>query len=122
MVTTPYRLLILTKDPYTGHDIDLDEPGWATKNASLMREPATWYLVREADRSIPLSIVVHPGEQPYYTARVFASTTNPEQIRAYGIGKKRLDGHVDRLWILPNGQICGGDDVDYFAEQLLKEG
>ena len=42
------------------------------------------------------------------------------EVRAYGIGKKRLDGHVDRLWVLPTGVICAGDDVNVLGEALAQ--
>ena len=99
--------------------IDLDEPGWATTYSIWTRQPGQWHLVRKEDDGVAFSIVVHPGEQPYYTSRVFGSTTADHQTRAYGIGKKLNDGTVMRLWILENGQICGGDDVDVFGIAAL---
>jgi hypothetical protein len=41
---------------------------------------------------------------------------------AYGIGKKRLDGHVDRIWVLPNGVICTGDDVEPLVLAFIRAG
>ena len=43
------------------------------------------------------------------------------RVSAYGIGKKRRDGHVDRLWIFTTGQICAGDDVDIFGRAFLAQ-
>jgi hypothetical protein len=58
--------------------------------------------------------VVHEGEQPYYTARHigFATDNGSSEITAYGLGKKLLDDTVMRIWLLPDGTICGGDDLD----------
>lgn len=100
--------------------IDLDEPGWIAKNSELMRAQGTWHLFRK-DHTPVFSLVVWEGEQPYYTARHIGTLGREirSELIAYGIGKKRLDGHVDRLWVLPNGQICTGDDVDPLARSLL---
>lgn len=93
--------------------IDLDEPGWATKHAALMREPGAWLLNHKSGHQTVAIVLVHEGEQPYYTARhVGIAFGGSGEMIAYGIGKKRLDGHVDRIWVLPNGVICAGDDVE----------
>lgn len=117
----PYYLLCVSKTLMAGlyQRIDLDEPQWATKYSEWMREPGEWHLIRKEDDGVALSIVVFDGEQPYYTSRVFGTTTSPNTIRAYGIGKKQRDDTVMRLWILENGQICGGDDVDTFGPGAL---
>ncbi len=121
----PYYLLCVDSnfgfntggDPY--QKIDLDEPQWATTHAVWMRNPGQWHLIRKDDDGVALSMIVHPEEQPYYTARVFGSTTSPKKVRAYGIGKKQRDNTMMRLWILENGQVCGGDDVDTFGIEAL---
>lgn len=121
----PYYLLCVDADfgfatggtPY--QKIDLDEPGWATTYELWMRNPGQWHLIRKDDDGVALSIVVHPGDQPYYTARVFGATNSSTLIRAYGIGKKQVNNSMVRLWILENGQICGGDDVDVFGPEAL---
>jgi len=131
----PYILIVIASDPTM---IDLDEPGWASRYSDLMRAPGRWILGRKANSSPVLTLTVSPGEQPYYTSRVVGTVNFPppdainltqdqalvikqrSEIRAYGIGKKRLDGHVDRLWILPNGVVCAGDDVDVIGAELVR--
>ena len=120
----PYYLLCinsgLSPEDKSYQKIDLDEPGWATTYAEFMRpKSGDWHLVRKDDQGVALSMVVFEGEQPYYTSRVFGNTTSPTLIRAYGIGKKLHDDTVMRLWILENGQICGGDDVDTFGPRAI---
>ena len=105
--------------------VDLDEPGWMWEREGLMRETGEWVLVAKNDANaalgtMVLSIRVLDGEQPYYTKRHFGSLLAGGEIVVYGIGKKRLDGHVDRMWILPNGVICAGDDVDIIAPNILR--
>lgn len=118
-MVNPYQLLLITDQTPTW--IDLDEYEWMKTYADLMRKPGQWHLVHRETQVVALSIWVHPGEQPYYTMRGFGSNKTASQMRAYGIGKKRTDGHVDRLWILENGQVCAGDDVNEFAPEALKE-
>jgi hypothetical protein len=131
----PYVLIIMASEPVL---IDLDEPGWVSRYSHLMRKPGQWILGRKAGSTPVLTMIVSDGEQPYYTARIIGLANLPppdsmglsqeqaidlkrqSEIRAYGIGKKRLDGHVDRLWILPNGVICAGDDVDVIGSGLAR--
>lgn len=111
--------------------IDLDERGWSSKHAGLMREVGTWYLVRKDTQQIPIAIRVNEGEQPYYTAKhVGIASTVPDEdgalpateTIAYGLGKKRVDGHVDRLWCFMNGLVVAGDDVESFGIESIKRG
>ena len=118
----PYYLLCVAKFAIAAkayQPIDLDESGWATTYAEWMRTEGEWHLVRKADDGVALSLMIHTGEQPYYTSRVFGSTTSPNLVRAYGIGKKQNDSSMVRLWILENGLVCGGDDVDSFGPAAL---
>ena len=127
----PYFLVINTDDPPGNWIIDLDEYAWMSQEPGLMRAPGEWVLIAKRDvNSHPLipgmsqpiiAIRVAPGEQPYYTKRwVGIAYPAGGQLPLYGIGKKRLDGHVDRLWILPNGIIVPGDDGDVIATRMLK--
>lgn len=102
--------------------IDLDKPGWSTEYAEWLRTPARWFLVRKSDMQAVLWMRVQEGEQPYYTCRHtgFATTGSGTETKSYGIGKKRLDGHTDRLWVLANGAVTVGDDVDEFALDMLR--
>jgi hypothetical protein len=115
---TPVYLVIALEAG--GVEIDLDEQGWATAFASYMRVPGLWVLFSKLTKMPLLMMNVHPDEQPYYTARHFGSTGAVGEVIAYGIGKKRTDGHVDRMWLLPNGVVCPGDDVDPIAMRMLR--
>jgi len=118
----PYYLIIISNGPEDIHHVDLDEPGWIETLGPLMRAPGFWYLVRKADAARPLVLVVHPGEQPYYTARHFGvvGSGGSNEITVYGIGKKKVDGSMVRLWTFLDGPICGGDDIDDLAIAAIK--
>lgn len=114
----------------TSHVIDLDEGGWIEKNRHLMRVPGVWLLCSKAasekiGQLMPvLMMQVEDGDQPYFTMKhvgimSFGSRKGPESV-SYGIGKKRYDGEMVRLWLLPNGSICGGEDVYWLADRMNK--
>jgi len=123
---TPYFLVINTMDPKQTNIVDLDEAGWMWERDGLMRATGEWVLVAKRDISSMqgtpiIAIRVLDGEQPYYTKRhIGMMMGGAGELMVYGIGKKRVDGHVDRLWILPNGIICAGDDVDIIGVNILK--
>lgn len=126
--------------------IDLDEPGWAKSHEEWMRVPGIWQLLDKSGQ-VRLQVVVFPGEQPYYTARHvgIAGSGGSNEITAYGIGKKvpaiyefleendargdplppvrhlvKAGDHV-RLWLLPDGSVCGGDtDLDQIGISMVK--
>lgn len=114
----PLYLALIYEDEIV--NIDLDEPGWMTTHADNMRRPGTWVLRHKSGVDLMAMIVIE-GEQPYYTARHVGVVGNAgsNEVTAYGIGKKRLDGHVDRLWLLPNGVVCAGDDVSVLGVRLV---
>ena len=120
----PYYLLINTSD--RGFvEIDLGEHGWLTKYAEWFRLVANWHLVEKVTGMIKLILAVHEGEQPYYVARHvgMASSFASREMIAYGIGKKRkIDDQwvTERLWMMPDGTVCGGDDVDFLGIEYLK--
>lgn len=121
----PYWLLIVATDGRIAQ-IDLDERGWLTTYAEFMRLPGNWHLVRKEDNVIVLCLTVRDGEQPYYVAR-HVGTTNVEsgvsnETINYGIGKKRLDGQVDRAWVLANGTVFVGEEIEDFSLDLLRQG
>jgi hypothetical protein len=122
--TNPFYLIIVLPDQNVG--IDLDEAGWATAYAAYMRAaPAQWVLVDKAEHRQRLAVIVKPGDQPYYTARhvgIAVGLGGGSQLTAYGIGAKRVDGCVERLWYLPDGCVCTGDDVDDIGIVMLKGG
>lgn len=103
--------------------IDLDEQGWLTTYSSYLRVPSTWFLVAKGSPMAALVMPVHEGEQPYYTAHTvgLAGSSGSNDIKTYGIGKKLLDGQVQRLWVLPGGAVCGGDDVDELGVQIVRQ-
>lgn len=102
--------------------IDLDEPGWLAVHGHIFREEGELYLVRKDRQEIVFSVRLWPGEQGYYVARHIGNVMAGVETIAYGIGKKRVDGNEDNLWVLPWGQICVGKDVEYFALKGLREG
>jgi hypothetical protein len=122
----PYYLMIVLAAGRHA-EIDLDQSGWMEWFKEYLRAPGQWYLVRKTDRLIMATMLVYEGEQPYYVAKHvgFTSVSNAgpkgETIN-YGIGKKRLDGHVDRIWIMANGCVTLGDDVEQISLTLLKQG
>lgn len=119
----PYNLMIVL-DSGRIAEIDLDKQKWMEWYSEFLRAPGTWYLVRKADKVIVTMMLVKDGEQPYYVARhvgFLNSNANTETIN-YGIGKKRLDGHVDRIWVMSNGCMVMGDDGEAIALDLLKSG
>jgi hypothetical protein len=116
----PFFLVITT--PGVGQTvIDLDQPGWVSKNAELMRLAGAWMLNHKKTGTTATVILVDDGEQPYYTARhIGVAFGGAGEIVAYGIGKKRRDGHVDRLWVFENGIVCAGDDVENLALAFVR--
>lgn len=124
-------VLIIVKDVDEAVIIDLGEPKWLDKYADWMRVKSRWFLARKPrftdDRPDgPLMPVlwlnVEDGDQPYYTARHtgIAGVDTQNEVVSYGIGAKRANGAVDRMWVLPNGLICVGEDVDTLALHLVK--
>lgn len=110
-------------DGSEGLQIDLDESGWATTHASWMRRSGVvWFLMRKADNTARMAVWVHPGDQPYYTARHVGITGSGggNEITAYGIGKKRPDGSTHRLWVMPNGIVCTAEDVDDLGLKFVR--
>jgi hypothetical protein len=69
-----------------------------------------------------LIVNIDPGDTPYYAARHVGVTgsAGSNEIIAYGIGKTAIDGTMTKLWILPTGVVCGGDDVDTLGVRLIK--
>jgi hypothetical protein len=117
----PYTLAIVLPNSEI-IEIDVEEYQWATKYAHLMRVRSRWYLIRKSDGQPVLGVDVMDGDQPYYAAEhiVRAQGRNAgAHIVCYGIGAKRADGHTDRMWVLPNGIICSGNDVYSLGDAIL---
>lgn len=117
---TPFFLMIeLDPKPPEGNiGIDLDTP-WHSLHADKMRLPGTWWLVHKQTRRPMMAVVVHDGDQPYFTRHHVGNLMAGRELVAFGMGKKCADGTMVRNWILPNGVICGGDDVDILASRML---
>ena len=115
----PFYLVISMPDQNVA--IDLDQPGWVAENSKFFREPGMWFLVHKITNAQILGIIVRDGDQPYYTARHIGvmGSAGSNQVTAYGIGKKRPDGFVERLWLMPNGTVYSGDDVDDIGVRLV---
>ena len=116
----PYYLLIFCREDVLM--VDLGVTGWIAELGDVMRSPGHWYLIPKAGRLPTLAIIVHEGEQPYYVARHIGvvGSGGGNELTVYGIGKKKKDGNVERLWALPNGHVCAGDDVDEFGRAALE--
>jgi len=99
--------------------IDLDEAGWMTTHAEWMRKPGTWLLYHKETAKPLFCVVVEEGDQPYFTKRHVGNLMAGSEVVAFGIGKKGRDGTMTRLWLLPNGLACGGDDVDIIGARML---
>ena len=117
----PFFLAIFPNDGPRAF-VDLDERGWATKYAEYLRTPGHWFLFKKGQDTPVFAMLVHEGEQPYYTRRVvgIAGSGGSNDVAFYGIGKKRLDGHVDRVWYAPDGAVCMGDDVADLGVEYVK--
>ena len=121
----PFFLLI-TRPNGESVEIDLEENQWMKTYAEWMRGASRWYLTTKPTPQVPahvwLAVNVRDGDQPYYTARHIVRIKGRNagaQITAYGIGAKRIEGHTDRLWIMPNGIVCGGEDADAFGDAVI---
>jgi hypothetical protein len=99
--------------------IDLDEGGWIARHAEVMRIPSTWWLHLKQTGMPLFCLVVEEGDQPYFTKNHVGNLMAGSEIVSIGIGKKGKDGTMTRLWILPNGVVCGGDDVDIISSRML---
>ena len=120
-MSVPYDLMLIDDEQHVLF-IDVEEYQWATTHADWMRRSG-WWLLRHKDTSaIILTVRVNDGDQPYYTARHvgIAGSGGSNEIIAYGIGKKAHDGTMLRLWVMPDGVVVGGDDVDQLGILQVK--
>lgn len=117
----PFFLIIEPEHPTPegniGIDLDLQE--WAKQYADFMRIPGVWWLYFKETMTPVMVLVVHEGEQPYFTKHHVGNVTTFAEITTYGLGKKLQDGSVQRTWLLPNGCVCGGDDVDEIGARIV---
>lgn len=114
----PYALVV--SSPTGSLWIDVETPGWVKTNRQLLRKPGRWSLVEKATGRPVLTVLVSEGDQPYYTARHVGAigAGGSRELVAYGLGKKTPEGTV-RLWLLPNGMVCAGDDLEPLAVWML---
>ena len=103
----PFFLIIeLRVKPDTGHvGIDLDFPGWAKGNKAILREPGIWWLMSKVTGTPVMALTVDDGDQPYFTRHHVGNVHTGAELVAYGMGKKRPGGVVERVWLLPNGAV-----------------
>lgn len=122
----PYFLMFVYDGGEEIEVVDLDRDQWMVDQGWIFRKAGELHLVRKADNVVVLSVNTTEGEQSYYVGRHvgIAGGVNPShnEVVAFGIGKKRVNGNQDNLWVLPWGQICGGNDVEFFALKGLKQG
>jgi hypothetical protein len=116
----PFFLVIEPRDQSFGNvGIDLDEPGWVERNKHVMRAPATWILYHKESSRPLFCVIVEEGDQPFFVKHHVGNLMAGSEVIAVGIGKKTVKGEVVNLWLLPNGVVCGGDDVDVVAGRIL---
>lgn len=119
---TPFYLILELDDSAIGNiGVDLDTP-WLTTYAEHLRSRGVWWLVHKKTQQPVLSVVVEEGDQPYFTKYHVGNLMAAQEILMYGLGKKKADGTMVRLWAMPNGCICGGDDMDFIASRMLGTG
>jgi hypothetical protein len=117
---TPFFLIIEIEETGERIGVDLDSP-WTTTHAKYLREPGTWWLTDKDSSRVVMAVIVEPGDQPYFTKHHVGNLMVQRELVAFGLGKKRADGTMVRNWLLPNGIICGGDDVDIIASRMLNQ-
>ncbi len=142
----PYFLLLVAmekKEDGTQESLILDVglTGWMVTYADWLRRPAEWYLCEKVDpqRAIAAQLV-YDGDKPYYLKRHIGQmqlgTGRHRSIEVHGIGKrvpavyrtgKRKNSspvlvtpeRTDRIWIMPHGVVCGGEDVEKLALTIV---
>lgn len=115
-------LIMVINESGNGAVISPDEKGWKVIYAKILSEPGQWHLL--LGERVALSMNVLPGEEPYYVRRtvgeVFVVGDRKFEEHAHGIGKRLTDGTYMRLWVFDDGQVCGGDDIDRFAQLRIR--
>ena len=124
-----YFLMFLTAvkaEQPTIEIIDLDRSGWKKDQGWIFRAVGELYLVRKEKQAVVFSVHLNPGDQGFYAAHHVGMASGvgvtQNEVVVYGIGKKRANGNMDNLWIMPWGQVCSGIDHDYFGLEGLKKG
>lgn len=128
--------------------LDVDKPQWQDEYRDWLERSAEWYLCEKdgAQRAM-LAQIVYRGEHPYFVKRhvgqVALNNSATRSTIAYGIGKKVpaayetymehdargeevvrrkkvRDKRTDRLWLLPGNVVCGGEDVEKLAMNIVQ--
>jgi hypothetical protein len=140
---SPYFLLIVSLEPNEGGAfghlvLDVDKPQWQVEYKDWLERSAEWYLCEKggSQRAL-LAQIVYRGEHPYYLKRnigeIRINDSAGRSISAHGIGKRvpavyDTSGkrrklvkpeRTDRLWLLPGNVVCGGEDVEKLAMNVV---
>lgn len=99
--------------------IDVDVSGWIEEHKALFRTPGTWFLVDKDSGAVIFCVLLGEGDQFFYTKRHTGNLMGGRENISVGMGKKQADGTEVKLWLMPNGMVCGGEDVDEVAVRLL---
>jgi len=99
--------------------VDLDAGGWIEANKELLRSPGTVHLMAKRTKRSLFIVLMEEGDQFYYAKRHIGNLMAGSEVVAYGIGKKKSDGTTVNLWLMPNGTVCGGNDVDVLAARMI---
>ena len=111
--------LVFERGPADNVGIDIDTPGWIEANKDLFRAPGVWLMMIKASRRPVFAVVLDEGDQFFFVKRHTGNLMAGREVISYGMGKKTADGLPVNLWLLPNGTVCGGDDVDLLASRML---
>ena len=111
--------LVFERGPADNVGIDLDTPGWIEANKALFRTPGIWFLRHKQSGHLVFAVVLDEGDQFFFVKRHTGNLMAGREVISYGMGKKTADGLPVNLWLLPNGTVCGGDDVDLLASRML---
>lgn len=119
---SPFFLIFEPADGVGGNTgIDLDTGGWIEAHRETFRTPGIWLLVSKQHGHAPMAIMVEAGEQFYYHRHHVGDLMASAEVTLQAIGKKRADGSVVRLWLLPNGTVMSGEshEVDPVAARMI---
>lgn len=118
---SPIYLVIAPDDPDAGNiGIDVDAGGWISENQALFRTPSTWFLMSKVTSTPLFAVVIEDGDQAFFVKHHVGNLMAGIQMTSYGLGKKKADGSVTKLWLLPNGWVCGSEeDVDVIMGRML---
>jgi hypothetical protein len=77
---------------------------------NILKTPFS-FLIPDRRLSIPNNFLVKENEQPIFFARkrmkIKSGKITEHFIYRYCVGTKRLDGTVEKFWIMPNGDFDG---------------